>query len=37
MSVLGSMLAVSGWLVLAAIVARFSVNTRGRYYEEISP
>jgi MFS transporter, putative metabolite:H+ symporter len=37
MSVLGAMLAVSGCLVLAAIVAQFSPNTRGRYYEEISP
>jgi MFS transporter, putative metabolite:H+ symporter len=37
MSVLGAMLTVSGFLVLAAIVAQFSVNTRGRYYEEISP
>lgn len=37
MSVLGAMLAVSGCLVLAAIVAQFSPNTRGRHYEEISP
>jgi MFS transporter, putative metabolite:H+ symporter len=37
MSVLGAMLAVSGWLVLAAIVVQFSANTRGRHYEEISP
>ena len=37
MSVLGAMMAIAGWLVLAAIVAQFSVNTRGRHYEEISP
>ena len=37
MSVLGAMLAVSGWLVLAAIVVQFSAKTRGRHYEEISP
>ena len=37
MSVLGAMMTVSGCLVLAAIVAQFSPNTRGRHYEEISP
>lgn len=37
MTVLEAMLVVSGFLVLAAIVAQFSPNTRGRYYEEISP
>ena len=37
MSVLGAMLLVSGFLLAAAIVAQFSVNTRGRHYEEISP
>ena len=37
MSVLGAMLVVSGFLVLAAIVAMFSPNTRGRHYEEVSP
>ena len=37
MTVLAAMLVVSGFLVLAAIVAQFSPNTRGRYYEEISP
>jgi MFS transporter, putative metabolite:H+ symporter len=37
MSVLGAMMAIAGWLVLAAIVAQFSANTRGRHYEEISP
>jgi hypothetical protein len=36
MSVLGAMMAIAGWLVLAAIVAQFSANTRGRHYEEIS-
>ena len=37
MTVLEAMLVVSGFLVLAAIVAQFSPNTRGRYYEEVSP
>jgi len=37
MTVLEAMLVVSGFLVLAAIVAQFSPNTRGRYDEEISP
>ena len=36
MSVLGAMIAIAGWVVLAAIVAQFSVTTRGRHYE-ISP
>ena len=36
MSVLGAMLVISGFLV-AAVVAMFSPNTRGRHYEEISP
>ena len=37
MTVLEAMLVVGGFLVLAAIVAQFSVNSRGKYYEEISP
>ena len=37
MTVLEAMLVISGFLVLAAIVVQFSPNTRGRYYEEISP
>jgi putative MFS transporter len=37
MTVLEAMLVVSGFLVLAAIVVQFSPNTRGRYYEEVSP
>jgi Fe2+ transport system protein B len=37
MTVLEAMLVMSGFLVLAAVVAQFSPNTRGRYYEEISP
>ena len=36
MSVLGAMLVIRGFLV-AAVVAMFSPNTRGRHYEEISP
>jgi MFS transporter, putative metabolite:H+ symporter len=37
MTVLEAMLVISGFLVLAAIVAQFSPSTRGRYYEEVSP
>ncbi len=37
MTVLEAMLVVGGFLVLAAIVAQFRPNTRGRHYEEISP
>ena len=37
MSVLGAMLVISGFLVVAAVIAQFSPDTRGRYYEEISP
>ncbi|MBV9197509.1 MAG: MFS transporter [Solirubrobacterales bacterium] len=37
MTVLEAMLVVSGFLVAAAIVAQFSVRTRGRHYEEVSP
>jgi hypothetical protein len=37
MSVLGAMMLVSAFLVAAAIVGQFSVKTRGRHYEEISP
>ena len=37
MTVLEAMLLVSAFLVLAAIVAQFSPNTRGRHYEEVSP
>jgi MFS transporter, putative metabolite:H+ symporter len=37
MSVLGAMLLVSAFLVLAAVIAQFSPNTRGKHYEQISP
>ena len=37
MSVLGAMLLVSAFLVVAAIIGQFSPRTRGRHYEEISP
>ncbi|MBV9683524.1 MAG: MFS transporter, partial [Solirubrobacterales bacterium] len=37
MSVLGAMLLVSSFLVVAAIIAQFSPRTRGRHYEDISP
>lgn len=37
MSVLGAMMLIGAFLVAAAVVAQFSVKTRGRHYEEISP
>jgi hypothetical protein len=37
LTVLGAMLLVSAFLVVAAIIAQFSPRTRGRHYEEISP
>lgn len=37
MTVLEAMLVVGAFLLAAAVVAQFSVNTRGRHYEEISP
>jgi MFS transporter, putative metabolite:H+ symporter len=37
MSVLGAFLLVSGFLVVAAVIAQFAVNTRARRFEEMSP
>jgi MFS family permease len=37
MSVLGAMLLIGAFLVAASVLAQFSVKTRGRHYEEISP
>jgi putative MFS transporter len=37
MSVLGAFLLVSGFLVVAAVIAQFALNTRNRRFEEISP
>ena len=37
MSVLGAMLLISGFLVVAAILSQFGLNTRNKLLEEISP
>src|SRR5690242_5474136 len=37
LSILGSLLLISGFLVVAAILAMFGVETRNRRFEEISP
>jgi len=37
LSVLGAFLLVSGFLVVAAVIAQFALNTRGRRFEEVSP
>jgi putative MFS transporter len=37
MSVLGAFLLVSGFLVVAAVIAQFALNTRARRFEEMSP
>jgi hypothetical protein len=37
MSVLGAMMLIGAFLVAASVLAQFSVKTRGRHYEEISP
>ncbi len=37
LSVFGAFMVVTAFLVAAAIVAQFSLKTRGRRYEEISP
>jgi MFS family permease len=37
LSVFGAFMAVTAFLVAAAVVAQFSLRTRGRRYEEISP
>ncbi len=37
LSVLGAFLLVSGFLVVAAVIVQFAVNTRDRRFEEVSP
>jgi MFS family permease len=37
MSVLGAFLLVSGFLVVAAVIAQFALSTRARRFEELSP
>ena len=37
LSVLGAFLLISGFLVVAAVIAQFAVNTRARRFEEMSP
>jgi MFS transporter, putative metabolite:H+ symporter len=37
LSILGSLMLISGFLVVAAILAMFGVETRNRRFEEISP
>ncbi len=37
MSVLGAFLLVSGFLVVAAVIAQFTLNTRARRFEDVSP
>ncbi|HEX4012235.1 MAG TPA: MFS transporter [Solirubrobacteraceae bacterium] len=37
MSVLGAFLVVAGFLVVAAVLAQFALNTRARRFEEVSP
>jgi MFS family permease len=37
MSVLGAFLVISGFLVVAAVIAQFTLNTRARRFEDVSP
>ncbi len=37
MSVLGAFLLISGFLVVAAVIAQFAIKTRARRFEELSP
>ena len=37
LTILGSLLLISGFLVVAAVLAMFGVETRNRRFEEISP
>jgi MFS family permease len=37
MSVLGAFLVISGFLVVAAVIAQFAIRTRARRFEELSP
>jgi len=37
LTVLGAFMLIGGFLVLAAVLAQFALNTRGRHYEELAP
>jgi putative MFS transporter len=37
LSILGALLLISGFLVVAAVLARFGVETRNRRFEDVSP
>ncbi|HTU95479.1 MAG TPA: MFS transporter [Solirubrobacteraceae bacterium] len=37
MSVLGAFLVISGFLVVAAVIAQFAIDTRARRFEDVSP
>jgi MFS transporter, putative metabolite:H+ symporter len=37
MSVLGAFLVITGFLVVAAVIAQFAINTRARRFEDVSP
>jgi MFS transporter, putative metabolite:H+ symporter len=37
MSILGALLLISAFLVVAAVLASFGVETRNRRFEEVSP
>ncbi len=37
MSVLGAFLVIAGFLVVAAVIAQFTLNTRARRFEDVSP
>jgi MFS transporter, putative metabolite:H+ symporter len=37
MSVLGAFLVISGFLVVAAVIAQFTLNTRAQRFEDVSP
>jgi predicted MFS family arabinose efflux permease len=37
LTVLGAFMLIGGFLVLAAVLAQFALNTRARHYEELAP
>jgi MFS transporter, putative metabolite:H+ symporter len=37
MSVLGAFLVITGFLVVAAVIAQFAINTRAQRFEDVSP
>jgi hypothetical protein len=37
MRVLGAFLVISGFLVVAAVIPQFTLNTRARRFEDVSP